>query len=386
MYLDGKKISTVADWEERRDQLKDLVLENIYGYMPPPPKWDAEVIKEVVIKEKNILYKEIALQLYKDDKPTRTIRLSLFIPDGGEAPKPVVLALNKCGNPTVMEAEEVGIYKDRILHPWCEKYINKKGGVEEAIKGMKQGFWALDTLIKRGYAFATFHESDIAADIDDPNQGIFPFYPGLANETGWKTLSAWAWGLQRAVDYLVTDKNIDPNRIILFGHSRRGKAALLASALDERVAMVVPHQSGTGGMALGKKHPMESMRRINKAFPHWFNDRYKAYGKKPKTLPLDQHYLLALMAPRPVIETVGTYDPWSSYWLSLKNLEMVSPVYELYGQQGLLGKGKIKKRKNMTTANIGHLVQIRRPYKHTMNGDYWGFILDFGKMVLSTGH
>lgn len=281
--------------------------------------------------------------MYRGSIPTRTIRLSIFIPADKSKPVPVVLAINKCGNPTVSSLAEVGAYHDRILHPLCEREMKKRGGTVESLWGIQNDYWTLDTLLKRGYAFATFHDSDIGADTNSLEQGIFPFYPELKNETGWKLISAWAWGLQRAVDYLVTDKLIDSTRIILFGHSRRGKAALLAAALDERVAMVVPHQSGTGVMALGKDHPMESIRRINQTFPFWFNDRFKTYSRKPKTLPLDQHYLLALMAPRPVIETVGTLDIWNSFWLSLKTLRLVSPVYEMYGKQGLTAAGKYRK-------------------------------------------
>ncbi len=383
LYYKGEKITTVADWEnKRRPELKNLALENIYGFMPQPPEWDAKIIKEVSLREQNILYKEVAIQLYKDNNPTRTIRLSLFIPANQTKPVPVVLALNKCGNCTVSSIAEAGVYHDRMLHPMCRKAMKEKGGTVESLRGMQNDYWTLDTLLKRGYAFATFHDSDIAADTNSLEQGIFPFYPELNNETGWKLISAWAWGLQRAVDYLVTDKQVDSTRIILFGHSRRGKAALLAAALDERAAMVVPHQSGTGGMALGKKHPMESIRRINKTFPFWFNERFKTYSRKPKTLPIDQHYLLALMTPRPVIETVGKWDVWSSYWLSLKTMRLVSPVYDLYGKRGLTGSGKISNRASFKTNKPGELVQVRRPYKHDMNGDYWIFILDFADLKL----
>jgi hypothetical protein len=384
MYYKGKQITTIEEWENnRKEELKNLALENIYGFIPEPPQWDYKIIKEVFLKEQNVYYKEIVIQLYKDNLPTREIRLSIFIPETQSGKSvPVVLAINKCGNPTVSSISEVGIYHDRILHPKCKKEMKKRGGTLESLRGLQNDYWALDTLFKRGYAFATFHDSDIGADTNSLEQGIFPFYPELKNETGWKLISAWAWGLQRAVDYLVTDKQIDSTRIILFGHSRRGKAALLAAALDERVVMVIPHQSGTGGMALSKKYPMETVRRINKTFPFWFNDKFKTYGKHPKELPLDQHYLLALMAPRPVIETVGTWDVWSSFRLSLKTLNLVAPVYELYGKPGLVGKGKISNRKNLTKEKTGQLVQVRRPYKHTMNVDYWNYILDFADLKL----
>lgn len=383
MYFEGKKIPTATGWQNnRREELKKLVLENIYGMMPGAPEWDSKIIKEVLLKEKNILYKEVAIQLYKDHLPTRTIRLSIFIPANHTHPVPVVVAINKCGNPTVSSIAEVGVYHDRILHPLCKKEMKKRGGTVESLRGLQNDYWAIDTLMNRGYAFATFHDSDVGADTNSLEQGIFPFYPELKTDTGWRLIAAWAWGLQRAVDYLATDKQIDSSRVILFGHSRRGKAALLAAALDERVAMVVPHQSGTGGMALGKKHPMESLKQITKTFPFWFSNRFRAYAQKPKSLPLDQHYLLALMAPRPVIETVGTLDIWSSFWLSLKTMRLVSPVYQLYGKQGLRGSGKVCKRDFLKTGMTGEMVQVRRPYTHTMNADYWNLILDFANQKL----
>lgn len=348
--------------------------------MPEAPKWEATILKEVFVKEKNIIYKEVAIQLYNEKVPTQVIRLSLFIPADQEKPVPVVLTLNKCGNQSVSTIAEVSTFQDRILHPYCKKIMDKKDGTVESLRGIRKDYWTLDTLFKRGYAFATFHDSDIGADTNSLEQGIFPFYPELKADTGWKLISAWAWGLQRAVDYLVTDKNIDPKRVMLFGHSRRGKAALLAAALDERVAMVIPHQSGTGGMALSKKHPMETVKRINKTFPFWFSDRFKMYANHLRKLPLDQHYLLALMAPRPVVETVGTWDPWSSFWLSRKTLKLASPVYELYNKKGVVAKGKISKRKNLDTMKSAQLLQIRRPYGHNMNGDYWNFILDFADL------
>lgn len=382
LSLHGQPITTLDDWQERREQIKGLVLQHIYGFMPEAPKWTASLTNETQFPERNVHCKEIAIDLFKDGALTRTIHLSLFIPLNASGPVPVFLSLNKCGNFTVTDLADVSVFSENILHPHCEKWMEKEGGQLEDLRGYKKNFWTIDTLLSRGYAFATFHESDIAADVDDLEQGIFPFYPELKKPDGWRVISAWAWGLQRAVDYLLTDENIDPDRIALFGHSRRGKAALLAAALDERVAMVVPHQSGTGGMALGKKHPMETIKRITTTFPHWFNDNYAEYGKHPKELPIDQHYLIALVAPRPLLETVGTTDVWSSFGFSLKAMRLASPVYDLYQKEGMIGNGKLSKKKQFGTKSMGNLLQIRRPYFHTMNGDYWSYILDFADRKL----
>lgn len=383
LYFNGEKIISVAEWEKKRPLIKKQFLHLVYGEMPAVPTMKFSIIRQVEIPLKNIIYKEVAIDLFKEDVFTRQIRLALFLPKS-ELKVPVVLALNKCGNQTVSNIKQVTAYNDRLLHNYCAKQINKQDGdTPESIRGLKKDFWALDSLFNRGYGFATFHESDIGADIDTLNQGIFPFYPELDNEHGWKLISAWSWGLQRAIDYLHTDELIDTNKIIAFGHSRRGKTALLTAALDERVDMVVPHQSGTVGMALSKGRPMERPRRINKTFPNWFSDSFKELAKKPKKrLSFDQHYLVALVAPRPLLETVGTRDYWSSYWVSKKTINKASPVYELYGKKGVVGKGKLKKKKDFNSQKESNLLQVRRPFGHTMNGDYWSYILDFIELKL----
>jgi hypothetical protein len=133
-------------------------------------------------------------------------------------------------------------------------------------------------------------------------------------------------GLQRAVDYLVSAPGIDPRRIIVTGHSRMGKAALLAAAFDERIALAIPHQAGCGGsapsrarIAIGKPYntldtlqtkPPETVANINEKFPHWFNARFKEFDTQPERLPFDQNCLVALCAPRPVLFTNGRADTW----------------------------------------------------------------------------
>src|SRR5581483_953464 len=113
----------------------------------------------------------------------------------------------------------------------------------------------------------------------------------------WGTIAAWAWGIQRAIDYLVTDPDIDAARIIVVGHSRLGKTALLAGAFDERVAMAIPLQAGCGGTAPSRGKVGESVKQINTAFPHWFDDEFKTFNDQPERLPFDQHELVALCAP-----------------------------------------------------------------------------------------
>ncbi|HEX6985142.1 MAG TPA: acetylxylan esterase, partial [Planctomycetaceae bacterium] len=196
------------------------------------------------------------------------------------------------------------------------------------------------------------------------------------------TIAAWAWGLHRAVDYLTTDPDVDPQRICLTGHSRRGKTALFAAAMDERVALVVPHQSGTGGMALSRNNDQETVERINRVFPHWFADEFTSFDGREDRLPVDQHLLTALVAPRPLLETAGLEDVWANYESALRNLRAADPVYELLGKRGLVGDGVLTGDDEMTRDNTGELLQYRLDTKHEFNRDYWRGILDFADLHL----
>jgi len=286
---------------------------------------------------------------------------------------PVFLGLNKCGNHTVTADPRIHIDETARRHENC-------GGTEA--RGAKADFWCVDYLIARGYGFATFHESEIDPDKHDFTDGIHAHYDlPHPPEAQWGTLRAWAWGLSRCVDYLVTDPLVDANRIAAIGHSRRGKTALLATALDDRIAMVVPHQSGTGGMALSRDNDQETVKRINDHFPHWFNDNFAKFNDNEAALPFDQHLVAALIAPRPLLETMGLQDRWANYESSLQGIQAADPVYKLLGSPGIKGTGMLE-AVPITAENSGPLQQYRLDTKHTLNKDYWVAILDFADLYL----
>src|SRR5205085_5634423 len=141
----------------------------------------------------------------------------------------------------------------------------------------------------------------------------------------------WAWGCHRAVDYLLTDKGIDGKRLAVVGHSRLGKTALLAGAFDDRIAVVIPHQSGCGGAGPSRtKNPKaETVKRINTSFPHWFCDNFKQFNDDPSKLPFDQHGLVALVAPRPVLFSNAVEDQWANPDGQFDVLKAADPVYRL---------------------------------------------------------
>src|SRR5690606_17708744 len=230
-------------------------------------------------------------------------------------PVPVFLALNKCGNYEVLPDPAIQYDPSAWCHDNCPQ-------TEEAGRGSAEDFWSVAYLIERGYAFATFHESDIDPDKHDFTDGIHAAYASEipVGPSSWGTIAAWSWGLRRCIDYLVTDAAINPAQVAVIGHSRRGKTALLTAALDERVALVVPHQSGTGGMALSRRNDQETTERINRVFPHWFCDNFTQFDLQEDKLPVDQHLLVALVAPRALLDTEGLLDTWANGKSALKGL------------------------------------------------------------------
>ena len=164
----------------------------------------------------------------------------------------------------------------------------------------KDQYWPVKEALKRGYGMAVFNASDLDPDnFDDFKNGIH----GLLDQNprpddAWGTIAAWAWGASRCMDYLVTDKDVAPEKVAVVGHSRAGKTALWAGAEDTRFAMVISNESGAGGASLARRRFGETVSRLNSAFPQWFCSNYNKYSGKEDSLPVDMHMLLALIAPR----------------------------------------------------------------------------------------
>jgi dienelactone hydrolase len=200
------------------------------------------------------------------------------------------------------------------------------------------GFWPAEQVIESGYAIAAFHYSDAAPDNKNTYQeGVLRLYPELAKaDNGMKAIGAWAWAASRVMDYFETDKDIDSKKVGVVGHSRGGKASLWAAAEDNRFAICFSNCSGNTGAALSKRNFGETVARINTVFPHWFNTNYKKFNNNEQALPVDQHMLIALVAPRPVYATNASEDLWADptgTYLALKHAE---PVFALYHQKSRL--------------------------------------------------
>jgi len=375
VMLDGTPVKTKEDWEQkRRPELKHLFQEYMHGYAPPAPGIEAKITKtesnvfggKATLKEVEIAFQNLA------DKPNAPkIHLAIFIPNQVKGPAPVTLGINPSGNQQVCDFAGITPTTSWIADGDKDKKLER---------GSQTNFWCVEYQINRGYAFATFHQSDLAPDKNDFTTSIHAFYPDASAtpETRFATIAAWAWGFQRCIDYLVTDPQLDKSKIAIIGHSRRGKTALLAGAWDDRVAITIPHQSGTGGLALSRKNDQETVERITRVFPNWFCPNFRQFGGHEDKLPIDQHLLAALVAPRALLDTEGGQDKWANFESAHRTLQAADKVWKFLGAPGMVGNGLIEEPAKLTDPKqCGNLVQVRLDTKHTLTEEYWKAILNF---------
>lgn len=308
----GEKISSAAEWTGlRRPEILELFREHVYGRVPDTP-WERTFT--VVNEDRHAMggaatLRQVAIAITSGGK-SLTINLSLFIPNHVRGPAPAFLLI-----------------------------CNRDPGNIDPTRQKKSEFWPAEEGIARGYAMAAFYNDDVAPDRKDGHDaGIHALLSrGPAAPDGWGTLAAWAWGASRCLDYLVEDPGIAKDRVAVIGHSRGGKAALWAAAEDPRFAMACSNDSGCGGAALSRRRTKEkeTVKAINDRFPHWFSANFKAYNGREDALPVDQHLLIALTAPRPVAVGSASEDLWADPRGEFLSVVHARPVYELFGHDAL---------------------------------------------------
>jgi hypothetical protein len=332
---DGRRVRGASDWEKRRVEIRALLEAQMFGRAPGRP---AHVSFDVASVDKSALggravRKEIAIRTQG-----KSFNLLVYLPAGAGKPAPVFVGLGFEPNQTVST--------DPGITPAGEWAQDKSTGAislaapDGASRGSAASRWQVEKLVSRGYGLATMYYGDIEPDIDGAMKlGIRGTYlesgqRAPANDQ-WGAIAAWSWGLSRAVDYLETDRDVDAKRLAVVGHSRLGKTALWAGALDTRFAVVVSNESGEGGAAISRRQFGETIADLNARFPHWFCGNYTQYDGKASTMPFDSHMLLALVAPRPLYVASAEGDQWADPKGEFLGAVAASEVYERLGRKGL---------------------------------------------------
>jgi hypothetical protein len=375
--MDGKRVASREEWfQQRRPELKELFAHYMYGPIPPKP---ARMKATITGEHLDFLGGKATLRLVTlDMAPNETnaprVDLMLILPNQRSGPAPTFLAINFCGNQTISPDPRIPLVRGWLRNT-CRGCTN--GFSTEATRGTQSEAWPLAEIVGRGYALATFCNTDLDADRPDASLELYAWLagndPSRNNPTNRGTIAAWAWGFQRCVDYLVTDRDIDAKRIASLGHSRNGKTALLAAAFDERIAMAFPHQAGCGGSAPSRGKVGESVKAINRTFPHWFNGEFKKFNDAPERLPFDQNALVALCAPRPVLFSAAEGDQWANPAGQFEVLKAADPVYRFLGSPGLAVEVMPPPGK-LIASPLGYYI---REGKHSMTADDWRVFLDF---------
>ncbi len=370
---DGTEVVDAAMWtEKRRPEILGLFTDEVYGGVPAceiEQRASLESIDKNALNGKAIR-KEVVLNFENGGKHL-DVNVLIYLPNKGRGPFPAFLGLNFYGNHTVHSDPNIRLSR------------MSGDGTDDKPRGFRQSRWQIERTLERGYALITAWYNEIDPDYDDGFQnGIHPlFYRPEQDRPApneWGSIAAWAWGLSRIMDYIETDDDIDNSRVAVTGHSRLGKTALWAGAQDERFAMVISLQSGCMGAAISRRKYGETTGDIISTYPHWFCGNFKKYAGREEKLPVDQHMLIALIAPRPVYIASADFDTWADPEGEFLSAKEATQVYALFGKDGVAAAEQMELQKPIMGA-IGYHI---RKGAHEVTAFDWQRFLDFADIHL----
>ncbi|MGC1274537.1 MAG: acetylxylan esterase [Planctomycetaceae bacterium] len=348
---DGSTVDTHEDWAKRRSEILELFRGHMYGRRPGKPE---ELSFEIVENDPTAM--DGAATLKRVNIHSRHagrehhFELILFVPNKSEGPAPVFVLINNRGR----------------------KHT-------DPTRAEKSEFWPAEQIIARGYGIAAIQYDELAPDDKDRfRDGVIKLFEG---ETGGDrpddacaALAAWGWGASRVMDYFETDPQVDAKKVAVLGHSRGGKAALWAGAEDERFALVISNNSGCGGAALSRRRYGETVERINTNFPHWFCGKFKTYNDRENELPIDQHLLISLIAPRAVYVASADEDLWADPRGEFLSLANASSVYGLWEHDPIDSADMPPLDRPLVAGPRGYHI---RSGGHNLTPQDWGWYMDF---------
>ncbi|MBO4633485.1 MAG: acetylxylan esterase [Lentisphaeria bacterium] len=333
---DGSTVKTAEEWmTKRRGELLQMFKDVMYGERPPLP----DRVRYELLSEKRdarggkAIRREVRIHFEMNNGRTHFIDMLYYLPAKTAGKVPVFVGLTFIGNHVITKEEDVRI-------------TGTAGDVDGAPINREHGFqerrFPIDTILERGYALAVVSYHDIFPDrLNGWENSIYKlFFSGeeLKRPKGYSSIGAWSWGISRMLDYLETVPEIDASKAAVFGHSRLGKTSLWTGVNDERFKLVCVNDSGCGGAALSRRlygETLYSMYNHNHIGKYWFTDTLEAKALHPENLPLDQHELIALIAPRAVAVHSATGDQWADPKGEYLSAYYAGPVFRLFGKQPL---------------------------------------------------
>jgi hypothetical protein len=333
VMLNGKKVKNANDWYKmRRPEILKLIGYNQFGKFPGHDNISFNVFDKGTLAFNDKAIRKQVTIYFTDDTSNYKADLLIYLP--AESKGPVPLFFNISFVPNSMTVKDPGVRRGMMWNRERKKVPAPEGG----------RFGALDVekYIAKGIGVATIYYGDIEPDFAEGiKYGIRGYYlkPGetYPKDDEWGAISAWAWGLSCAMDYLETDKQIDSKKVALYGVSRLGKTVLWAGAIDQRFGMVIASCSGEGGAAISRRQYGETIKHMiapTRYFYQFCGNRAK-FADFPNKCPFDSHMLVSLIAPRPLLLQTGDKDFWSDPKGEFLAAVAAEPVYDLLGKVGL---------------------------------------------------
>ncbi len=371
--------TSIADFEQNiRPYLLDEFKRSMYGVIPPM----CEKL-EFVLRKEGSAFNGLAIRreidiVCRNNGKEHIMPMLLYIPTIRRGKVPVIFGLNFLGNIATTGDPEVTFKPfERAPQSWTIRYDDHRA--DESQRGIKAYRWEFEKVLQHGFAAATICYHDIALDLPDKFEvGVMRlFYSaeewyGPNRNTG--IISAWAWGIMRALDCLSTQDEIDMEHVVVHGHSRLGKTALWAGANDERIWLTVSNCSGTCGAKLSHRYYGEDFAWLNVWNKRWFSTEFQKYADRDLEYPVDQHFLMAAIAPRLLYIASASNDVYADPEGEYLSGVLASPAWNIYGKKGLNDTSFPPCGKLIGEGNIGYYL---RNGEHDFMPENWDALLKF---------
>lgn len=333
----GERVIDARTWTtKRRPEILRLFEQNQHGVTPSSQLAPRYHVLDTEVPGLGGLARRTQVRIrFSDAADTPTIRVLLYVPAVAKGPVPTLLHVGFA--PAARMINETGLDVGMSWNPNSKVRIPDRDAPRHPCFPLE----AFRFFIERGYGVAYVYYEDIEPDFQGgAKYGIRTLFgpqdePRQPDE--WGAVAAWAWGISRVLDYLLTNPAVNGTKVGLSGVSRLGKAVLWAAATDERFALAIPMLSGEGGSTISRRNYGESIADLvdPNRFPYWFAPRYADFAFDVQNLPVDGHMLLSLLAPRPVLQITGSEDKWADPKGEFLASLAAKPVYELFGKQGV---------------------------------------------------